>query len=142
MAFLETTGFKRTPVFMLLLVGTFVLLQSGCLEALPEGLYSCSEEGADSNCPDGWYCRTGDGGMNQMRCYSTPGRESGIRFGSTDSGTEIIGDDDDDSGIEDEPSDGSTQNVSVDAAVDSAIEDEPSDGSAQNRSVDAAMDSN
>lgn len=121
MAFLEMTGFERVPVFALLLVGASILVHWGCLEAIPEGLYSCSEEGADSNCPDGWYCRTGDAGMDQFRCYSTPGREGGIRFGSTDSGTDIIVDDDDDSGIEDEPSDTntSTENVSIDADIDS-----------------------
>jgi len=142
MEFLEMTGFERANGVALLLLCASVLVDWGCLEKIPEGLYSCSEKGADSNCPDGWYCRTGDAGMDQLRCYSTPGRDSGKRFGSTDSGTKTIVDDDDDSGIEDEPSDRSMENVTVDTDVNSGIEDKPSDGSTENVLVDADMDSN
>jgi len=45
----------------------------GCRDSIPEGVYLCKEEGHDTDCPSGWYCRTDDAHPYELRCYSTSG---------------------------------------------------------------------
>ncbi len=120
-------GIEYRRIACRFLAGAWLISLFGCLDPLPEGTFACSEEGRNSGCPRGWYCRYGDEAENELRCYSTPGEQSAPRADAAIAG----GDPDEDSGVDDADSGaedgGAERSENVDGS-DASAEDGGMDG--------------